>query len=260
MNTEKYRKYIVALFIVGMIMISLSYIGFWNVYTNSKVSLGFTTILFCILSFSSLTMLFIVALKALNVEEIDNYISDKVAENRKGFIAEMSKEDKQEESLDELDLDQLNKVRNLIPSENLKKIEQFSKKLLSNIANEFNLVQGMIFQHSNQSKNYTFVAGYGLTNKDPIEEVVGGEGLTGEAAKGQKVVVINDIPENYFTIASGLGTGQPCNIIILPIVHEEKTIAIIELASFSAFNEKNVKLMENFSDIVSKNFKQLIKA
>jgi putative methionine-R-sulfoxide reductase with GAF domain len=64
-----------------------------------------------------------------------------------------------------------------------------------------------------------------------------GEGLSGQVAKNQKALRINDIPETHLNIVSGLGKGKPKNIIIFPILFDEELFGIIELASFINFSE-----------------------
>jgi signal transduction histidine kinase/HAMP domain-containing protein/ActR/RegA family two-component response regulator len=63
-----------------------------------------------------------------------------------------------------------------------------------------------------------------------------GEGLVGQCAKEKKRILLTDVPSDYVRINSGLGAAAPLNIIVLPVLFEGSVRAVIELASFSAFN------------------------
>jgi len=59
-----------------------------------------------------------------------------------------------------------------------------------------------------------------------------GEGLVGQCALDQQVVVLDDVPQDYVRIRSGLGDHQPQSIVIQPVVVDDETLGVIELASF----------------------------
>ncbi|MEA3318019.1 MAG: hypothetical protein U9R54_08685, partial [Bacteroidota bacterium] len=72
--------------------------------------------------------------------------------------------------------------------------------------------------------------------------------LPGQVAKNKKLLNLTSVPKNYLTILSGLGTSSPNNIIIIPVIFENDTIGIIELASFKTFDKKTEKILKYLSD------------
>ena len=54
------------------------------------------------------------------------------------------------------------------------------------------------------------------------------------------------MPPDYITITSGLGTALPANIVILPVLFEDQALGVIELASFSRFNEVHLAFIDQF--------------
>ena len=64
-----------------------------------------------------------------------------------------------------------------------------------------------------------------------------GEGLVGQAALEKRDIILADVPENYFTIESGLGEAVPRHIHVKPIVHNGKVKAVIELGTLHEFAE-----------------------
>ncbi|AMQ00506.1 Histidine kinase [Pedobacter cryoconitis] len=80
--------------------------------------------------------------------------------------------------------------------------------------------------------------------KGKLKEIALGEGLVGQVALEKRIKQLNDIPADYLKISSGLGDTAPKNIIIIPVIFEEETIAVIELG-FSAEPDEIVILLLN---------------
>ena len=75
-----------------------------------------------------------------------------------------------------------------------------------------------------------------------------GEGLIGQSALSKESISLVDIPESYIRIASGVGKAIPKQILIIPIVFEDKVRAIYEIASFQLFSSIEQKLLEELAD------------
>lgn len=258
MQTEKYRQHIRILFGIGLLFAALAIISFWNALFNGKDSFGIFPVLLGLISIAAFLYMFIITLKATNPNDINEFIEDKISKEKEALLAVLNKEKEEDEVVEE-DIEVEEVVKELMPSGNFKKIDTFSKKLLSNLSNKFEFVQGIVYQAKNDSSNFNFVAGYGLTSEEPIPGFEMGDGLNGEVALSQTIMVINEIPEEYFTVDSGLGSSQPGYLLIIPVISNEKTISVIELASFKPISNNIVKTLEKFSDIVSNNFNQLYK-
>ncbi|EJM48541.1 signal transduction histidine kinase [Pseudomonas sp. GM48] len=63
-----------------------------------------------------------------------------------------------------------------------------------------------------------------------------GEGLVGQCAYEKRRILLTDVPGNYVAISSGLGAAAPLNIIVLPILFENKVKAVVEMASFTRYS------------------------
>ncbi|HJY11484.1 MAG TPA: PAS domain-containing protein, partial [Flavobacterium sp.] len=91
---------------------------------------------------------------------------------------------------------------------------------------------------------------YGIKGKAAASFELG-EGLIGQAAIEQSLKVLQKIPEKYFKIETSLGKENPDTIAILPIVLNNKTIAVIELAKFSDFSAIQLKLFEEVKESIA---------
>ncbi len=63
-----------------------------------------------------------------------------------------------------------------------------------------------------------------------------GEGLVGQAALEKQPILLTNVPSDYVRISSGLGEATPVNIMVLPVIFEDRVKAVIELASFERFS------------------------
>jgi two-component system chemotaxis sensor kinase CheA len=64
-----------------------------------------------------------------------------------------------------------------------------------------------------------------------------GEGLIGQCALEKKSKVIDDIPEDFQLVTTGLGEVNPKSIVIAPVVFEDEVVAMVELASLETFTK-----------------------
>jgi HAMP domain-containing protein/putative methionine-R-sulfoxide reductase with GAF domain len=62
-----------------------------------------------------------------------------------------------------------------------------------------------------------------------------GEGLVGQCAAEKKRILLNDVPADFVKISSSLGQAARVSVIVLPVLFEGETKAVIELASLQHF-------------------------
>ncbi|GAA4639138.1 HAMP domain-containing protein [Actinoallomurus vinaceus] len=93
--------------------------------------------------------------------------------------------------------------------------------------------------------------GYGLS-QDKIDNVRFhfGDSLVGQAAVQHKPILIHDLPPGYIKIGTGLGQASPVNLIVLPILFENRVLGAIELASFSPFSEVHLAFFDQFVETI----------
>ena len=124
-------------------------------------------------------------------------------------------------------------------------------------------LQGAVYLVKNGSNDLELAASYALS-KEKLEHPIlkTGEGLAGQAALDQQKKIITDPPAGYLKITSGLGDTNPKSIIVFPSIFENKTVAVLELASLkeydakeAAFLEKAVEMMALSLDVIERKIK-----
>lgn len=78
-----------------------------------------------------------------------------------------------------------------------------------------------------------------------------GEGLVGQAATSGISLYIDEIPEGYINIISGLGTAQPKYLFVLPLKSDGEVKGVIELATFTALSENTRKQAEELATVLA---------
>src|SRR6185295_9200671 len=76
------------------------------------------------------------------------------------------------------------------------------------------------------------------------------EGLIGQAAADRRPILLQEVPPDFIRVGSGLGHASPANVNILPALFEDEVKAVIELASFSEFNETHQSFLNQLMESV----------
>jgi HAMP domain-containing protein/signal transduction histidine kinase/CheY-like chemotaxis protein len=74
-----------------------------------------------------------------------------------------------------------------------------------------------------------------------------GEGLLGQCAVEKKRILINDVPPEFFGISSSLGEAPRVSIVVLPILFEGETKAVIELTTVHRFSDINLAFLDQLT-------------
>jgi signal transduction histidine kinase/DNA-binding response OmpR family regulator len=95
------------------------------------------------------------------------------------------------------------------------------------------------------------VASYGAESAESIKQEFSlREGLIGQAAADRRPILLKDVPPDFIRIGSGLGQATPANVNILPALFEDEVKAVIELASFSEFNDTHQNFLDQLMESV----------
>jgi CheY-like chemotaxis protein/signal transduction histidine kinase/HAMP domain-containing protein len=77
-----------------------------------------------------------------------------------------------------------------------------------------------------------------------------GEGLVGQCAYEKQCIKLTTVPSGYIEITSGLGGAEPQNILLQPIMYENKVKAVIEVASFTTFSQIRQTFLEQLGESI----------
>jgi HAMP domain-containing protein/CheY-like chemotaxis protein/GAF domain-containing protein len=95
------------------------------------------------------------------------------------------------------------------------------------------------------------LASYGYKQRKAISNRFKlGEGLVGQAGLERKPILITEAPPDYIKVTSGLGEAAPVNIVVLPVLFEDRVMAVIELASLTEFTPVHQAFLEQLAETI----------
>ncbi|MCG2757445.1 MAG: response regulator [Desulfobacteraceae bacterium] len=122
-------------------------------------------------------------------------------------------------------------------------IEPLLINALGKIASHTDSQLGVIYLYEEETKDLRPVSAYGI-DKEPGEYTFKfGHGLPGQTALERKMILVTDVPENYFRISSGSIEGLPKNVVCMPIVFQNQLMGILELASIHDYSSRDLKFL-----------------
>jgi len=136
-------------------------------------------------------------------------------------------------------------------------VEVYTEKVLQNIAKELNIVQGLIYVFNESVQMFNISGQYAYYSEEQPKSFIMGETLSGQVAKNKETLNLKELPPGYITVLSGLGKSAPNNLIIAPIVHNENSIGVIELASFKSFGENEESLVSKICESIANRLNEL---
>jgi len=126
------------------------------------------------------------------------------------------------------------------------------RMLLSELAPLVNAQQGVIYQmEGEESGNMVLLSAFatGGDGGHPDRLHVG-HGLVGQCASEKRRMLITDVPSHATPIRSGLFEAVPRNVIVLPVLFEDRVKAVIELATLSAFTASHLAFLEQLTSSI----------
>jgi HAMP domain-containing protein/CheY-like chemotaxis protein/signal transduction histidine kinase len=123
------------------------------------------------------------------------------------------------------------------------------RMLLSELAPLVSAQQGVIYQMgAEESSEMMLLSAFaGDGEGGHLRRLKIGEGLVGQCAAEKKRMLISELPPNTISIRSGLFEAIPRNVIVLPVLFEDRVKAVIELASLGSFTASHLAFLEQLT-------------
>jgi HAMP domain-containing protein/CheY-like chemotaxis protein/signal transduction histidine kinase len=133
------------------------------------------------------------------------------------------------------------------------------KMLLGELAPLVDAQQGSIYQMERgepgevgevaDPKTLRLLASYAQRPDQP-DRIRIGVGLVGQAAADKQRILLHDVPGDYTQIHSSLGHATPASVLVLPVLFEGETMAVIELAALRPFTDTHLQFLDQLTQSI----------
>ncbi|MBN2761642.1 MAG: GAF domain-containing protein, partial [Bacteroidales bacterium] len=131
---------------------------------------------------------------------------------------------------------------------NSNNLDNLGDAFIRELVKYLNAIQGGFFMVDEEDKEkpvLRLAAAFAYNRKKYLEKtILLGEGLVGTCAIEKKTVHLTEMPRGYILITSGLGDAPPDNLLLVPVMHEEELIGVLEIASLNKFSEHEIAFTE----------------
>ncbi|MGI6478628.1 MAG: GAF domain-containing protein [Salinivirgaceae bacterium] len=247
---KKYKRQLSYLFLLSVILILCNIIVFdyfKHYYKFATASLVLLIILIAIMYFKVKRMFEVI--KTEHIKYTNSLLPENVTIKQVVNTEEYKNKEQIEQKQSDFDslIEQFNKLNDPI---------EIAKTFLSRMAKEFDIVQGLFYQYNNDTELFEPIADYAFYGEEQPAPFGFSEGLNGQVARDCKTLYLSELPDNYRQIMSGLGKGEPKYIIIIPVVSNDKSVAVVELALFNHLNSKQITILEKILNNLCEHFEK----
>ncbi|WMJ71845.1 response regulator [Cytophagaceae bacterium ABcell3] len=132
-----------------------------------------------------------------------------------------------------------------------KDLGTLSKKLLSHFCSYLDLQIGAMYVKDDYDK-LRLSASYGFNLEEANSNVFDlGEGIVGQAAYDKEVKYLEQVPDGYWKVKSGVLNGYPQVVVVYPLIFEGQVMGVIELASMNEIQELQLKYIDQNLDRIA---------
>ena len=94
------------------------------------------------------------------------------------------------------------------------------------------------------------ISTYGHPGASAAERFDLGEGLVGQCAVEKRVIAVDQLPQEYVRIRSGIGDAPPSSLLVIPVLFEGEVKGVIELASLARFKPMHRSLLDKLAESI----------
>ena len=91
------------------------------------------------------------------------------------------------------------------------------------------------------------------SSDDLPAEIALGDGLVGQCALERQPILLENLPDHYMRVASGLGSSPPRVLGLWPVEGNDQLLAVLELASLGNWKERERALVETLLPVLAMN-------
>jgi PAS domain S-box-containing protein len=125
-------------------------------------------------------------------------------------------------------------------------LEEVAQQFLATVAPLLQVGCGVLYTLEESGQQLHLAGSYAVdANQPPSTTLPLGAGLLGQCALDRQPRYLATLPEHYATIQSQLGQSQARHLIVMPLLHADRLMGVLELASFDPPGEAGRALLDD---------------
>lgn len=134
-------------------------------------------------------------------------------------------------------------------------VNQLAFEVISQLSEYIGAVQGGFFILNDEiaeDSHFELIAHFAYGRKKFSQKRVElSEGLVGRAAYEKNTIYLDEVPEEYIEVTSGLGEANPRVLLIVPLKVNDEIHGVLELSSFHPFAEYIISFVEKVAESIA---------
>jgi putative methionine-R-sulfoxide reductase with GAF domain len=134
-------------------------------------------------------------------------------------------------------------------------INTLGDKIISALVQYTNSNQGGLYVLNDEDEHHKYLELISLfafdARKFEKQKVKLGEGILGQTFLERETTLLNEIPQEYIRITSGLGGANPKSLLIVPLKVDKEVYGIVELASFKSYQQYEIEFVEKLAETIA---------
>ncbi len=127
-----------------------------------------------------------------------------------------------------------------------------SRHVITFLAKYLDAQTGVFYLYDEKNEELKIAASYAFNKRKSLNDCFKiGEGLIGQAALEQEMILITNLPKDYTQIISAIGEAIPRNVVAIPFVYEKTLKGVIELAAFHYFSETALEFLTSVMENIA---------
>ena len=135
--------------------------------------------------------------------------------------------------------------------------QALAQSSLTSVANYLGAKVGALYilDQDSEGSLLRLIASYAYTQRKNLANRFRlGEGLVGQAALEKKQIVIENAPQDYVHVVSGLGEAVPRNICVVPLLFQGELRGVMELGTLTALSKTEQQYVDQVATIIATAF------
>ncbi|MGC1174902.1 response regulator [Polaromonas sp.] len=123
-------------------------------------------------------------------------------------------------------------------------LESLGRSVLEFVARYLDVAVAALYVREDNG-NLRRVAAYGFSanNESTEQAFYSAEGLVGQAALENRVLQLDDLPDGYLKVTSGLGRGSPRHVLVVPVHNDGQVNGVVELGFLRALGARDLEFV-----------------